>query len=160
MKGRLFLHMLVGSLVVGCTRPAPLVPPQPARLTTARPVAESIRLAARALIEAGFEVTTADEASGVLTARLVRSPENHGTALACSYERTSAPGRGGRSTYTVSLVARPVGSVSEVTIAPRVVTEYSQLPRLMGAQFPESETDCVSSGEIERRLAAALTAVP
>lgn len=133
------------------------MPPAPVALSVARSPGDVVRIAAQTLTSAGFEITTSDEAGGILTARLTRSPETHGDAITCSYDRTSAAGRGGRATYTESIVARSAATGSEVTITPRVVTEYSQLPRLMGVQMTDSETDCVSAGTIERRVAAALT---
>lgn len=154
MKRGLFL--LSAAAAAACIPPAPAQPgPKNASSRLAPPAA--IATAARLLTGDGFEVTTADGVSGILTAKRTRAQTGNASYITCRYAHGSAAETQMESTVTVSIVAKPASSGSDVSVTSRVHVEF---PGLRGGPIalPPSDTDCASNGTLEGSVISALAA--
>lgn len=152
--------LLIGisvAAVVGCgTTPAPVLPPTPApiQLTTARAQREVVPLAARQLLASGYEIATSDASGGILVARREKPAKEIGADVVCSYRGGSLLAASRLVAFTVSVNALPGDSTMvQITNSVRSFDKPGQSAML---RLPESTTDCVSSGAVERRIADAL----
>jgi hypothetical protein len=153
---------LLGLSALAVTACMPQARPEPAprnvttrTLTTSHRPQDVVQIASRELIAAGFDIATIDPQAGVVTARLTRSPDAHGPLVQCTARPGSIVAESGRTTLIVSVRARPASTGSEVLLSTRAATNYSGAAGMSGGR-PDSETDCVSSGEIEDRILRAL----
>lgn len=148
------------SFVTGCMPQSP-TPPVPADLSavSSLPVGTAIGTAARVLADNGFDIVTSDATAGLLSARRIRETTGNSLYLRCKNgmgEEGKPQNIGAmylKTTVTVTVTARPEGSGSNVRAGGRVTASYGDNPI---GKLPDSDTDCVSSGEIEKRVIAAL----
>jgi len=143
---------LLALILIGCHLPAPSQAPLHFWVAHASP--DVVRLAAQAVAAAGFDVTKADTAGGVLMA--VREVSGDGNALFLRCEQGGGQ-RGAplafTSKVTVSVTARDSGGGALVGISAEV--PYARAP-FMGLGGGTAQWTCWSSGGIERRIVAAL----
>lgn len=144
------------AFATGCVPRTP-PPPTPAEpvVTSSLPVGTAIGTSARILGENGFDILTSDAGAGLLIARRFRSGEENKDFVRCvagieSNHRKTIGALWLQTSITVTVTAKPQTRGSEVRVGGRVHTAYS-------GKFPESDTDCVSSGVAEQRVASALT---
>jgi hypothetical protein len=160
-------YHLRGSFVSACLTlsacfvPQSPTPPAPVGLTVQSTLAPpaAIGVAARTLSDQGFDVTVSDANAGIVVAKRTREKLDNSAFLHCK----NGMGEEGKPqnmaanyltttvTVNVSAVPQPVGS--SVRSSARVRATYGETPV---GKLPDSESDCVSSGEIERRIAAAV----
>jgi hypothetical protein len=121
------------------------------RLQSGAPPRSVIRAAAERLVESGFLVTAIDSSSRLRAEREQR-PGELGNTVAC---RTASTPRGRASvtpTLIIDLAAEPRrDGGSELVLASRVHAFYLRLSADPGR--PSSDSDCRSTGFVERRLA-------
>lgn len=127
----------------------------PTRLTSSRPPSEVIATATRVLESAGFQVSTSDVTAGSVVATRIRSPEQQGGDLACTFGRGSREATGGTATMTLRVTAQSAGHGSQIVMTAHVRTAF---PQLASNDSPSrsNDTDCVSTGAIEKRIADAM----
>ena len=127
----------------------------PTRLTSARSPREVVETATRVLEGAGFQLSASDAAAGTIVATRVRSPEQQGGDVACTFARGSREATGGTATMTLRVTAQPAGSGSQVVMAANVRTAF---PQLASSDSParSNDTACISTGAVEKRIADAL----
>ena len=154
MYNRLLL-LAAAACTMACVSSPPPNAPAPVALTSSKPPSEVIQQAAAQLAAIGFEVTQSDVPSGSLTARRVRTADAHGADVTCRWRRGSMAGALGEAAYTVSVNARQSGNGTAVQIASSIHTDYSKSVGPFSSK-PASDTDCVSAGVIEQRLADAV----
>lgn len=149
-------RVLISALLVASTScmKAPL-PPAPEQLTVTKSPGEATQIAARELTAAGFEITTSDAANGTVVATRLRTPEAHAGDVACKFQKGSIHDRRADATLVVTVNARPAADGSQVQISSVVRTDLSRVPPPF-AKEGTNETDCVSAGAVEKRVAAAL----
>jgi len=141
-------------LATACVQ-QPLTQPDPVSLTSARSRADVIQVATRELTSAGFEVAATDTATGTLTAKRTREKRGNFDYITCKFAESSLAETNLVSTLTVTVSATGTGAASDVQVRGSVLATY---PGLEGSPLPrsESQTDCVSTGAIERQIATAL----
>ena len=146
------------ALLVGCV-PAPLEQPAPASVRTNRSRADIVQTATRELTSAGFEIAASDTTAGSLTAKRTRDKRGNFDYITCKFAENSLAETNLVSTLTVNVAATPSGQASDVQIRATVLATY---PGLEDSPLPrsESQTDCVSTGVIERQVATALNRTP
>lgn len=149
-------RLLVGSVIAVAACVQPVTAPKPTTLHVTRPAADVVRLAARTLTSDGFEITTSDGTTGVLTAKLARSAADLDSLVKCGYRTGSMAGAMAHATLSVHVSASPSAGGSDVVVGSAVHVVREQPP--LGSV--ESDTDCASSGLIERQIAAVLTSPP
>lgn len=137
---------------------APLVAPAPIAVLSPLTPAQVVQRSGQRLVMDGFSVTTADAASGILTATLTKTGQgDYGPLVTCRFG-PNAVGRKGMTTVMTARVATTTAAAgSSVLIGSSTMTTYgpeSAAVRLGGGS--SSTTDCASTGEIEKRLATAL----
>jgi hypothetical protein len=149
-------QLLIGTLVlsVSCAPPAP-TPIAPTQLHSGRTPTEAVQVATRELVAQGFEVSVSDAAAGTVVVKRVRSPDAQGDDITCRYAHGSMAGRGAEATMTVNVSAKAGSSGSDVVLTSLVRTDFSRMPGIF-AQQASNDTDCVSSGLVEKQLADAL----
>lgn len=127
----------------------------PTRLTSSRAPREVIATATRVLQDAGFQISTSDAASGSVVATRVRSPEQQGGDIACTFARGSREATGGTATMTLRVTAQPASRGSQIVMAAQVRMAY---PQLASSDSPpaSNDKDCISTGAVEKRIADAL----
>jgi len=154
----LVIAMSLATVVSACT-PAPLAEPGPVTLKSARSRAEVVRVATRELTSAGFEIAASDTAAGTLTAKRTRDKRGNYDYIACKFAEASLAETNLVSTLTVTVSATGTGATSDVEVRGSVLATY---PGLEGSPLPrsESQTDCVSTGTIERQIGTALGRAP
>lgn len=140
---------LAGVVALALTVPPP-------EIHTSLAPAAVVQAVAPELAEAGFDVTTADAASGVLTAKRERGPKANADYLRCKWAKNSVMDRHATTTLTVAVVARASthgGSV--VTTTSRAVARF---PSLHGTAMAltDDERRCRSNGKAEQAIAVAL----
>jgi hypothetical protein len=141
------------ALSSGCMKAPP--PPQPTQLHVARPPAEVVRTATRELTQAGFQIDSSDANTGTVVAHRTRTPQEHGGDVTCKYQQGSLFATRAQSTLATAVTARPGASGgSDVGVTSIVHMDFSNMPGQFRAK--PNDTDCVSSGVIEKRLVAAL----
>lgn len=139
-------------LVAGCMK-APQAP-APQQLNVAKSPAEIVRAAISEFTAAGFQVAQSDTTTGTIVAQKSGSPDTQTADITCKYQRGSPYGRLAQATLVVNLSAKPGTAGSDVVIGSIVHTDFSALPGAFN--HAANDTDCVSSGAIEKRIAAAV----
>jgi len=128
----------------------------PLRARTAAAPRLVLRTAAQELTAAGFLITAIDS-SARLRAEREHRPGEFGGALVCRSAATPAARAGVAPTMILDLTVEPrVGGGSELTVASHVHAAYLRLTAEPGR--PSSDSDCHSTGVVERHLAATLSA--
>lgn len=143
-------------LLAACLGGAPQEP-GPVVITTAKSRAAVVRAAVAELSAAGFEIT-ADTTAGVVSARRARARDAQAPDVRCSYPSDAAAARAARSTLYINVVAQPSVSSRDstaVTLSSRVTSGDINTTPNPAAQ-PATDSLCVSTGSIEKRLAAAI----
>ena len=129
--------------------------PEPVTLRSSQPPREAIRMAALALVTAGFQVTQADSLGDALAASRTSLANGNEVFLTCTLPRNSGAAANRATTLRIAFSAKAADSGSDVLIASSVVTSYpgyDGTPMAMAT----NESDCTSNGVMEARLAAAL----
>ncbi|HUQ83393.1 MAG TPA: hypothetical protein VM076_19720 [Gemmatimonadaceae bacterium] len=136
--------------------PAPLAQPEPVSLKTSRSKGDVIQVASRELTAAGFEIAASDTVAGTLSARRTREKRGNYDYITCKFAENSLAETNLESVLTVTVSASGTGAASDVRIGSSVLAKY---PNLEGTPLPrsDSQSDCTSTGTIERQLATALT---
>ena len=151
---------LVCTLValIGCA-PQPLPQPGPTTLRTSRSKAEIVRLATRELTSAGFEIATSDTTAGSVTAKRTRERRGNFDYITCKFAEASLAETNLVSTVTVTVTTSSSNGTSSVDVGASVLATY---PGLEDSPLPrsESQTDCVSTGVIEKQIAGAISRSP
>ena len=147
--------LLCATLSVAACLKAP-TPPAPSQLTVAKPPVDVVQISSRELTAAGFEITTTDPANGIVVAKRLRTPTAHAGDVACKYQKGSIADKRAESTLIVTVNARSATGGSEVQISSTVQTDLSNMPPPFKAGV--SDSDCASSGVVEKRIADALRA--
>jgi len=128
--------------------------PAPEQLHVDKSPADVVRRAAAEFTAAGFQIAQSDTAAGNVVAQKAGTPDTQTADIACKYQRGSPYGRLARATLVVNVSAKAAGSGSDVVIGSLVHTDFSALPGAFN--HAPNDTDCVSSGAIEKRIAAAV----
>jgi hypothetical protein len=146
--------LALATIVGGCTppKPAPLAPT--ALHSTHRP-ADVAQIAARELAAANFELTTSDATNGLVVGRRTSAAAELGDAISCNFKPGSPYASATQTTFTLTVSARPASDGSDIQITSRVHADYTNVPPIFGKRLP-SDTDCASSGIVERRIADAI----
>jgi hypothetical protein len=141
-------------LAIACFPPVPQ-PPEPLSLHVADPPPDVIRRAAVALTGAGFRVAQGDSIGQTISANRLSAGNGNEDFVTCSLPLIAGAVANRETTVTIDLQAKPADRGSNVTIKGRVRTSY---PGYEGTamQMPPNDTDCVSSGAMEQRLADAI----
>lgn len=147
--------IIVAVLAGAACVPAPLEQAAPVELKSSRPRADVVQVASRTLTGAGFEIAASDTAAGTLSAKRTREKRGNYDYITCRFAENSLAETNLESTLTVTVTASGTGTSSDVRITTAVLAKY---PGLEGSPLPrsESQTDCASTGAIERQLAAAI----
>jgi hypothetical protein len=152
--------------IVGCSPTPPLTPPEPVSIKSARSRADIVRVATRELTSVGFEIASSDTTAGTLTATRKRDRRGNYDYITCDFAENSLAESNLVSTMTVTVsTSSPSagggggGGGTNVEIGSSVLARY---PNLEGTPLPRSEShsDCVSTGVIEKQIAAALSRAP
>lgn len=146
------LSLLSLLALAACMKAPPA--PAPEQLHVSRSPAEVVRMATTEFTAAGFQIALSDSTAGTLLAQKAGTPDTQTADITCKYQRGSPYGRLARATLVVNLSAKPASSGSDVVIGSLVHTDFSALPGAFN--HPPNDTDCVSSGAIEKRIAAAV----
>ena len=128
--------------------------PAPEQLHVDRAPAEIVRRAISEFTAAGFQIAQSDTSAGTVVARKAGTPDTQTADITCKYQRGSPYGRLAQATLVVNLSARPTATGTDVVIGSLVHTDFSSLPGAFN--HAPNDTDCVSSGAIEKRIAAAV----
>jgi hypothetical protein len=110
----------------------------------------------------GFEIASSDTTAGTLTATRKRDRRGNYDYITCDFAENSLAESNLVSTMTVTVsTSSPSagGGGTNVEIGSSVLARY---PNLEGTPLPRSEShsDCVSTGVIEKQIAAALSRAP
>lgn len=152
MRALTVVAMLVGA---ACAPNVPAPPaPAPITVTTTKTPGEIASAAVRALADAEFEITVTDGEAGVVSARRTALRTDNAAFIRCEREFGSANSealgtRTMTSTVTVSVTAARGGATTTARISAIVRAEGT-------GGFAGIPIACVSSGEIERRVAEAI----
>jgi photosystem II stability/assembly factor-like uncharacterized protein len=138
---------------------APLAQPEPVTLKSARSKADVVQVATRELTSAGFEIAASDTAAGTLTAKRTRDKRGNYDYITCKFAEASLAETNLVSTLTVTVSATGTGATSDVQVRGSVLATYPGLEESPMARS-ESQTDCASTGAIERQIATALGRAP
>jgi hypothetical protein len=155
-----YRHALTMTLLaVGACVPPPPEQPAPVTLRSARTKADVVQVATRELTAAGFEIAASDTAAGTLTATRTREKRGNFDYITCKFAENSLAETNLVSTLPVDVAATGSGSASDVQVRASVLATY---PGLEDSPLPrsESQTDCASTGAIERQIATALGRAP
>ena len=145
-------------IVGACVPPAPeQLAPVAVRSTRSR--AEIVQVATRELTAAGFEISASDTSAGTVTAKRTREKRGNFDYITCKFAENSLAETNLVSTLTVNVTATGSGDAADVQVRGTVLATY---PGLEGSPLPrsESQTDCASTGAIERLVANALGRTP
>ena len=147
--------VVLSVLIAAACVPSPLAQPEPVSLKSSRSKADVVQVASRELTAAGFEIAASDTAAGTLSARRTREKRGNFDFITCKFAENSLAETNLESVLTVTVSASGTGATSDVRIATSVLAKY---PNLEGTPLPrsDSQTDCASTGAIERQLATAL----
>ena len=145
-------------LVCACA-PAPLPAPEPVSIKSARSKADIVRVATRELTSRGFEIVSSDTTTGSVSAKRTRERRGNFDYITCKFAENSLAETNLVSTLTVTVAATGSTDMSTVEIGASVLATY---PGLEDSPLPraESRSDCVSTGAIEKQIAAALGRSP
>jgi hypothetical protein len=156
---RKLLAVLALAGAVGCGVPAAKTAPAPVTLASPLPPAEVTTRAAQQLAVAGFTPATASP--GILTATIEkRDRGDWGPFVSCRIGPDAIGRVDATMTLTTRVVATPTANGSAVVVASDAVVRYgpnSLMAKIGPGASLTSSDDCASTGEIEKRLAAALT---
>ena len=149
---RSLLGLLVLAPLAACT------PPKPAQLapksgTSSRTVAETTQIAIRSLMADGFEISASDVAGGAVVAKRSRAQDDNKPYVTCAFTPNSLGQTNAATTLTVSVSARPSGSVSAVQITNSVRVSFPGSIGTMAA--PPSDDHCASTGRAESNVLTA-----
>jgi len=150
-------RMLIAAMVVlvsGCLT-SPIVAPSPVEFHAGKAAPQAIQIAALALASAGFRVAQADSLGTALTANRWATHNGNEDYVRCRYPKGSDAAANRATTLFITLRAKPDTMGSDVTIGGRVTTTYPGYQGTAMAIAP-NDTDCVSTGAIERQLEIAL----
>ena len=136
--------------IAGCMKAPPA--PAPEQLHVDKSPSEIVRAATSEFTAAGFQISQSDTAAGTVVARKTGTPDTRTADITCKYQRGSPYGRLAQATLVVSLSTKPGSSGSDVAIGSVVHTDFSALPGAFN--HAPNDTDCVSSGAMEKRIAA------
>lgn len=154
------------SLVCGivCASACTQTPPpqaEPVAVRSPRSKADIVQVARRELTAAGFEITAADTTTGSLTAKRTREKRGNFDYITCKFAENSLAETNLVSTLTVTV--SPVGTTSagasDVRVQASVLATYPGLEDTPLARS-DSQTDCASTGVIEKQVASALERAP
>jgi hypothetical protein len=135
-------------------RSAGAAPPPPVRVQSVAPPRNVIRAAAQQLTVAGFLVTSIDSSARLRAERAHRPGELDGT-LTCRSAASPAARASIAPTLIIDLSAAPRDDGgSDLLMASRVHAFYLRLTAEAGR--PANDTDCRSTGVVERELTQAL----
>ena len=151
--------LVVAALAAVACVPAPLEQPAPVSARSTRSRAEIVQIASRELTSAGFEISGSDTTAGTVTGKRTREKRGNFDYITCKFAENSLAETNLVSTLTVTVSASPSGDASDVQVRGSVLATY---PGLEGSPLPrsESQSDCASTGAIERQIAAALSRTP
>jgi hypothetical protein len=135
--------------LMACVPPPPPAAAPRLMRTTLRPE-RVVQVSAQELAAADFEITLSDAPGGVLQARRVRKNPGNGDYQICRWPKGSLGDTQTRSTLQVSVSAVASNDSSNV----RIGASMSSIVEVLDGKA--SDSDCVSNGVIEQRLAAAL----
>lgn len=146
--------------LMGCVPQSP-TPPTPAALEiqSSMPVSSALGIAGRVLSDAGFDIVTSDANAGLLAAKRTREKIGNSSYLHCKNgmgeegKQQNLAAEALTTTVTVNITAQPTATGSSIRPAARVMAIYGDTGV---GRLPDSDTDCVSSGVIEQRIADAL----
>ena len=138
--------------IAGCMK-APLAP-APEQLHVDKSPEAIVRAAASEFTAAGFQISQSDTTAGTVVARKAGTPDTQSADITCKYQRGSPYGRLAQTTLVVTVSAKRAAGGSDVVIGSLVHTDFSALPGAFN--HAPNDTDCVSSGAIEKRIAAAV----
>lgn len=138
--------------IAACMKAPPA--PAPEQLHVDRSPAEVVRAAISEFTAAGFQIAQSDTAAGTVVARKGGTPDTRTADVTCKYQRGSPYGRLAQATLVVNLSAKAATNGTDVVIGSIVHTDFSSLPGAFN--HAPNDTDCVSSGAIEKRIAAAV----
>ena len=148
---------LSAGFILAChsSRPAPAPTIATLHVTTSAPPREALHVAAEQLTHDGFMIVAVDSAAGLRAEREHR-PGELGTSVACRVAENPAVRASLAPTLIINLAAepRPNGG-SELTLESRVRAVYLRLTAEPAR--PSSDSDCHSTGVVERLLAERLT---
>lgn len=139
-------------LLVGCVPPLP-PPVAPTALRVAHNTADVVRIAARELLESGFEIAVSDADGGILSAKKRGRGKAALSFAQCRWPSGSIGELTMTAVLTVSVSARKAPADSSDVLIRGEVRSATD----MGTENAE---DCVSNGEAEHRISAALTRPP
>lgn len=145
-----------GCSAIQATKPIPQVAPEPITMRSAKTPTQVLNAADAVLRQQGWQISRPDSTPGVMTALRWQTPERWGAAVKCGLRPDSDAMRYGAGYYTITVRAQRAGSGSDVTIASRVRMNYDNIAAGFGSHAKESETDCVSTGQIEKAVAGAI----
>lgn len=142
--------------VLGCAMLAaclPTIPPPPApmQVIVRGATKDVIFSASRTLTLAGFDIATSDQSGGLVSAKRTGTPESFSTKVQCRAQGGSPLMTDGVAAFSVNVVARQRADSTEIVLSSRVFTSHTML-----GVSTNSETSCVSSGELEASIVAAL----
>ena len=145
----------LGILAAGCIARTVLRAPEPVNLHVSDAPRAVIQRAAVALTSAGFRVAQTDSVGSVLGASRRSRPNGNEPFVTCNMPRNSGAAANRETTITIDFSARPASGGTDVTIRSNVRTTY---PGFDGTpmQMATSDSDCVSTGLMERRLAESI----
>ena len=142
----------LGVLAAGCIEPTARAP-EPVSLHVSDAPRDVVQRAAVALTSAGFRVAQTDEVGNDISASRRSSANGNEPFVTCNnVPRDSGAAANRETTIMIDFSAKPTGGGSDVTIRSNVRTAY---PGFDGTpmQMATSDSDCVSTGLMERRLA-------
>ena len=156
---RLLVTVLsLATAATACSTP-PLTQPEPVTFKTARSRADVVQMATRELTSAGFEIAASDTAAGTLTAKRKRDRRANYDYITCKFAEASLAETNLVSTLTVTVSVTGAGATSDVQVHGSVLATYPSLEASPLVRS-DSQTDCVSTGAIERQIATALGRTP
>ena len=146
------------TMLVACA-PQPLEQLAPISVRSTRSRSEIVQTATRELTSAGFEIAASDTSAGTVTGKRTRERRGNFDYITCKFAENSLAETNLVSTLTVTVAASGSGDARDVQIRGNVLATY---PGLEDSPLPrsESQTDCASTGVIERQVAAALGRAP
>lgn len=145
--------LLALTALAACLTPPPQL--APSQLHVAHTPAEVVQITTRELTLAGFEIAVSDANAGTVVGKRAKTPDEQGADMVCEYKHGSMASGESRATLTESVSAKtaPSGG-SDVVINSTVTMDFSNMPPMFRGGFKDS--DCASSGAVEKKLAAAL----